>query len=68
MISRLNGRTIQNTYHKQDDKNISEQDEALSVSKQGDTTHIEAIKASIEQGDYKIDLQALAEKIADGLI
>lgn len=68
MISRLNGRTIQNAFQKFDDKNIDEQEASLNVSKQGDTSKIEAIKASIEQGDYKVDLQALAEKIADELM
>ncbi len=68
MISRLNGGSVQTTYQKHENKNIREQDETLNVSSQGDTSHIEAIKASIEQGDYKLDLQALAEKIADELM
>lgn len=68
MISRLNGRPMTNAFQKQDETNVNEQEGALNVSKQGDTSKIEAIKASIEQGDYKVDLQALAEKIADELM
>ena len=68
MISHINGGSIHNTYQKHESQNKTEQQETMSVSKQGDTTEIEAIKASIEEGKYKIDLQALAEKIADQLM
>lgn len=38
------------------------------VSKQGDTSKIERIKSALESGEYKINLQALSEKIADELL
>ena len=39
-----------------------------NVSKQGDTSKIEKIKEAINSGEYKIDLQALSEKIAQELL
>jgi anti-sigma28 factor (negative regulator of flagellin synthesis) len=39
-----------------------------SVSKQGDTSKIEKIKEAINSGEYKVDLQALSEKIAQELL
>jgi len=68
MISRINGGAIQNAYQKHEKQNTTEQQETINVSKQGDSSKVDAIKASIEQGEYKIDLQALAEKIADELM
>ena len=39
-----------------------------TVSKQGDMSKIERIKESLESGEYKINLQALSQKIADELL
>jgi len=38
------------------------------VKTQGDTSKIEMIKASIEKGEYAINLEALSKKIADELL
>lgn len=38
------------------------------VKAQGDTSKIEMIKASIEKGEYAINLEALSKKIADELL
>jgi flagellar biosynthesis anti-sigma factor FlgM len=38
-----------------------------SVSKQGDTSRIEEIKSSIEKGEYRVDIEALAKRIAQEL-
>ena len=50
---------------------VSETKEApqkATVSKQGDMSKIERIKESLESGEYKINLQALSQKIADELL
>jgi anti-sigma28 factor (negative regulator of flagellin synthesis) len=39
-----------------------------TVSEQGDTSKVERIKEALESGEYKINLQALSEKIAEELI
>ncbi len=41
---------------------------ATSISKQGDMSKVEKIKESLESGEYKINLQALSEKIAEELL
>lgn len=48
-------------------ENASEKQE-LKVSKQGDTGKVQEIKNALESGEYKINLQALSEKMADELI
>jgi len=35
---------------------------------QGDMSKVEKIKESLASGEYKVDLQALSEKIADELL
>ncbi|MGD9971287.1 MAG: flagellar biosynthesis anti-sigma factor FlgM [Sulfuricurvum sp.] len=45
-----------------------EQDKSVQqVSKQGDTSRIEDIKASIEKGEYSVNIEALAKRIAQEL-
>jgi flagellar biosynthesis anti-sigma factor FlgM len=39
-----------------------------NVSSQGDLSKVENIKKSMEDGTYKVDLQKLAEKLADNLL
>ena len=39
-----------------------------TVSQQGDTSKVERIKEALESGEYKINLQALSEKIAEELM
>ncbi len=63
MISTIKG-TAAGSLYQDATKNTQK---STTVSKQGDTSKIEQIKAEIEKGEYRIDLQALAEKIADEL-
>jgi len=39
-----------------------------SISSQGDTSKIDQIKSEIESGQYKVNLEALSQKIADELL
>jgi len=39
-----------------------------AIEKQGDTSKIEQLKSSIENGEYQLDLKALAKKIADEIL
>jgi len=67
MISQLNSSVIRNAYS----SNIGEVRDAsskINISKQGDMSKIERIKESLETGEYKINIQALSEKIADELL
>ena len=67
MISQLNSSVIRNSYS----SNLSEtrtNSPKLNISKQGDMSKVERLKESFESGEYKIDIQALSEKIADELL
>ena len=67
MISQLNSSAIRNAYS----TNIGETRESpskISISKQGDMSKVDRIKESLEAGEYKINIQALSEKISDELL
>ncbi len=64
MISQINA-SVAHTNFQEATKNTHKSN---NVTKQGDTSKIEQIKAEIENGEYRIDLQALSEKIADEVI
>jgi len=69
MISQVNSSVINNAYGNNftKSKNISQRGDT-HVSNQGNTNKIDRIKESIGNGEYKVNLQALSEKIADGLM
>ena len=69
MISQVGSSTIRNAYASGSSgaKEVSKRD-SPTVSKQGDMSKIDKIKESLESGKYKIDIQALSEKIAQELL
>ncbi|QFR48630.1 flagellar biosynthesis anti-sigma factor FlgM [Sulfurimonas lithotrophica] len=52
---------------KRSDRTASQKAEA-SISSQGDTSKIDQIKNDIASGQYKVNLEALSQKIADELL
>lgn len=68
MISQVNSLAVRNAYAKNFPDTKESEKVALSVKKQGDTSKVEQIKEAIESGEYKINLQALSQKIAQELI
>lgn len=73
MITNSSSATIRNAYSsnandmKKVEKVTSQKMEA-NISTQGDMSKIDQIKSSIESGEYKINLEALSQKIADELL
>ncbi|MDF1874312.1 flagellar biosynthesis anti-sigma factor FlgM [Sulfurimonas sp. SAG-AH-194-I05] len=69
MISQVNSPAIRNAYTNNlpDSKEASKK-AGTNISSQGDTSKVEQIKVALEAGEYKINLQALSEKIADELL
>ncbi len=65
MISQINAGAIRTAYQSSETSSKTEQ---KSVEKQGDTSKIETLKKAIADGDYKVNLGELAEKIADELL
>lgn len=67
MISQLNSSAVKSAYSNNGEQK-TENKEDMNVSKQGDMSRVEKIKESLAAGEYKVDLQALSEKIADELL
>jgi anti-sigma28 factor (negative regulator of flagellin synthesis) len=68
MISQLNSSAVRSAYVSNNGEQKAEKKENINVSKQGDMSKIEKIKESLASGEYKVDLQALSEKIAEELL
>ncbi len=69
MISQVNSSSVRSAYagNLDDSKDIDKKS-STNITKQGDMSRVEQIKESLESGEYKINLQALSEKIADELL
>lgn len=69
MISQVNGGAIRSAYQSGETQTKADRkDDKLQVSQQGDYSKVDAIKESIEKGEYRVDLDALAQRIADDLM
>ena len=68
MISQVNSSALRSAYSNNLGEAKESQKTTTNVSKQGDTSKVEQIKEALESGEYKINLQALSEKIADELL
>lgn len=67
MISQTNSSAVRTAYQNKT-YDTKEAKQGVSVSKQGDTSKIDQLKESIGSGEYKVNIQALSEKIADSLL
>ncbi len=69
MISQVNQAGVRTAYANTvgEGKEVSKKTSA-TISQQGDTSKVERIKEALESGEYKINLQALSEKIAEELM
>jgi anti-sigma28 factor (negative regulator of flagellin synthesis) len=67
MISSVNGSLLKATYQEPALKNKEQEKSMQSITKQGDTSRIEELKASIEKGEYRVDIETLAKRIAQEL-
>lgn len=69
MISSVKAMAVNSSYSgKSSDVKNDNKSSAVSISKQGDTSKVDMIKESLQSGEYKINLQALSEKIAQELL
>ena len=69
MISQTNSSAIRSAYASNfgEQKDVGKKDTTI-ISSQGDMSKVDQIKEALESGEYKINLQALSEKIADELL
>lgn len=68
MISQVNSAAVRLAYTNGSEETKDTKRQSSNVSKQGDTSKIEKLKESLESGEYKVNLQALSEKIAEELL
>ena len=68
MISQVNSTNVRAAYtnNSSDNKELSKK--ATTLSSQGDSSKVDQIKDALESREYKLNLQALSEKIADELL
>ena len=69
MISQINSSVIRNAYGSSfaEPKEVKQKAET-HVSKQGDMSKVERLKEAVDAGEYKVDLQALSQRIAEELL
>ena len=69
MISQVGSANVRNAYANtfSETKDVNKK-AGTTVSSQGDLSKVDQIKEALESGQYKIDLQALSEKIADEML
>lgn len=69
MISQANSASLSKAYTNNftDVKDVDKK-APTKVSSQGDMSKVDQIKEALESGEYKINIQALSEKIADELL
>jgi len=69
MISNINGSALRGTYANSLNENKEIKANAkLTASEDGSKNKIEKLKEAIDAGEYKVDLSALATKMADELL
>jgi anti-sigma28 factor (negative regulator of flagellin synthesis) len=68
MISQTSSSLIRNAYISNNAEQKETSKSGVNLNKQGDMSKIDRIKSSIDSGEYKVDLQALSEKIAEELL
>ena len=69
MISNVNASALRGAYANNLNENKELKPNAkLAASENGSKNRIEQLKEAIESGEYKVDLSALSEKIADELL
>ena len=68
MISQLNSAAVRSAYTSNFGESKETDKAQTNISKQGDTSKVERIKEALESGEYKINLEALSQKIAEELL
>lgn len=67
MISTLNGSLARGVYQDMNTKPKEQEKSVQTVAKQGDTSRVEELRTSIANGEYRVNIEALAKRIAQEL-
>jgi len=68
MISQVNSAAVRAAYARGVTEKEAPKPNATVSKKEDGSTKIEKLRASIDAGEYKVDLSALANKMADELL
>ena len=69
MISQTGNSAVSNAYQSQSKLNDTKATKQNSdTAKASDTSRVDQLKEAISSGEYKVDLDALSEKIAESLL
>jgi anti-sigma28 factor (negative regulator of flagellin synthesis) len=70
MITQTNNSLLRGAYSNNigKTKDSKEESSLSNITKQGDTSKIDQLKEAVNSGQYKVDLKALSEKIAQELL
>lgn len=69
MISNINSSTVRGAYANSLNENKDIKANAkLTASQDGSENRLEKLKEAIDAGEYKVDLSAIAKKMADELL
>lgn len=68
MISNVNNSVTGSAYAKNAISNAQKKENASAAATEQKNGKVEQLKESIDSGNYKVDLSALAEKMADELL
>ena len=69
MISNINSSTVRGAYANSLNENKDIKANAkLTASQDGSKNRLEKLKEAIDAGEYKVDLSAIAKKMADELL
>lgn len=68
MISQINSAAVRSINENSTEIKEAKQKDTTVASKQGDTSRVDQIKEALESGEYKINIEALSQKIAEELM
>lgn len=68
MISQINSAAVRSINENGTEIKEAKQKDTTVASKQGDTSRVDQIKEALESGEYKINIEALSQKIAEELM
>jgi len=68
MISQVNSSAVRSAYTSNFGESKETNKVTTNISKQGDTSQVEQVKEALSSGEYKVNIEALSQKIADELI
>ena len=67
MISQTNSSVVHAAYQSKTSES-KEAKQSASVAKEADTSKLDQLKESINSGEYKVNIQAVSQKMVDSLL